>query len=205
MIIIIFIIIIIKNGSIWSLDQIYIAFGWWWHILSLSIQTSLLNWITGDIHYLEKFVNERQHSQTNAHNLCPDAHSYRVHRQQLDKYLLKWLTDSQIYCRSSFCCSIFTSIDAKYTSMIFKAHKRPGNKSIIVECDFSPPQLRSLVRIRNVEKLYSKAFRDDNVLHLSLDTQRERNCCRWPKEIAYKWYCWYCYYNEIHVMNTYTI
>lgn len=67
--------------------------------------------------------------------------------------------------------------------MICKAYKRPGNKSIIVECDFSLPLLLaqslslyiyvSLV-VFNIEKLYSKAFRDDNVLHLNLDRERER-------------------------------
>lgn len=63
--------------------------------------------------------------------------------------------------------------------MIYKAHKRPGNKSIIVECDFSLPLLLftafctyiSLVEF-NIEKLDSKAFRDGNVLHSNLDRER---------------------------------
>lgn len=89
----------------------------------LSTHTSVSNWIIGDIYFLVKFVNERQHSQTHINNLCPDTHlhtsiphTYPTTWQtciQTSEFIQEWFTDSQIYCRSSFYCSIFTSIDAK--------------------------------------------------------------------------------------------
>lgn len=46
----------------------------------------------GDIYLLEKFVNERQYSQTHINNLCPDTstyHAYHAPTQQLDEYVFK--------------------------------------------------------------------------------------------------------------------